>query len=124
MDPIWMGANGVFEIRKGMTTSQLVLTELGPDRPSIVDTTSRYIFKHYGKIEDSRIAVLGSEFAMIMLVTGNADAISAIRQDMVGIENETGISIIVKETPIRSKPKDILPYRIKITCLDHSGVVH
>ena len=64
-----------------METSQLVLTALGPDRPGIVDTISKYIFKHCGNIEDSRMVVLGSEFAMIMLVTGSADAISAIRQN-------------------------------------------
>ena len=64
-----------------MNTSQLVLTALGPDRPGIVDTISKYIFKHNGNIEDSRMTVLGSEFAMIMLISGSMDTISAIRQN-------------------------------------------
>ena len=107
-----------------METSQLVLTALGPDRPGIVDTISRYIFKHGGNIEDSRMAVLGSEFAMIMRVTGSRDAMAAIRQNKAEIENEAGISIVIKETRIRPKPKDIVPYRLTVTCLDHPGVVH
>ena len=107
-----------------MNTSQLVLTALGPDRPGIVDTISKYIFKHNGNIEDSRMAVLGSEFAMIMLISGSMETISAIRQNKSEIEKEGGISIVVKETRIRSKPKDIIPYKITVTCLDHPGVVH
>ena len=107
-----------------MPPSQLVLTALGPDRPGIVDTISKYIFKHHGNIEDSRMAVLGSEFAMIMLITGSRETISAIRRNAADIENETGISLVVKETRIRSKPKDIIPYKLTITCLDHPGVVH
>jgi glycine cleavage system transcriptional repressor len=107
-----------------MNTSQLVLTALGPDRPGIVDTISKYIFKHNGNIEDSRMAVLGSEFAMIMLISGSMDTISAIRQNKSEIEKEAGISIVVKETRIRSKPKGIIPYKITVTCLDHPGVVH
>jgi len=107
-----------------MDRSQLVLTALGPDRPGIVDTISKYIFKHNGNIEDSRMAVLGSEFAMIMLIAGSADTIAAIRQNTAEIEDEAGISIIVKETRVRPKPKDIVPYKITVTCLDHPGVVH
>ena len=107
-----------------MEESQLVLTALGPDRPGIVDTISKYIFKHSGNIEDSRMAVLGSEFAMIMLITGGKDTISAIRQNAAEIENEAGISIVVKETRIRPKPKEIVQYKITVTCLDHPGVVH
>ena len=107
-----------------MDTSQLVLTALGPDRPGIVDTISKYIFKHSGNIEDSRMVVLGSEFAMIMLITGSRDTIAAIRQNTAEIENEAGISIVVKETRIRPKQKDIVPYKITVTCLDHPGIVH
>ena len=106
-----------------METSQLVLTALGPDRPGIVDTISKYIFKHNGNIEDSRMAVLGSEFAMIMLITGGRDTIAAIRENTAEIEDQAGISIVVKETRIRSKPKDIVPYKITVTCLDHPGIV-
>ena len=107
-----------------MEESQLVLTALGPDRPGIVDTISKYIFKHGGNIEDSKMAVLGCEFAMIMLITGSTDTISAIRQNTAEIEAEAGISIVVKETHIKPKPKDIVPYKITMTCLDHPGVVH
>ena len=106
-----------------MDKTQLVLTALGPDRPGIVDIISKYIFQQNGNIEDSRMAVLGSEFAMIMLITGSSDSIAAICRNAKEIEHETGISIVVKETRIKPKPKDIIPYKITVTCLDHPGVV-
>ena len=47
---------------------QLVITALGDDRPGIVDELSNALFKHKLNIEDSRMSVLGGEFAVLLLV--------------------------------------------------------
>jgi glycine cleavage system transcriptional repressor len=107
-----------------MTTTQLVMTALGPDRPGIVDTISKHVFEHGGNIEDSRMAVLGSEFAMIMRITGSEVSMEQIQHNAAKLEHEAGVSIIFKRTSFPSKSKTSVLYKITVTCLDHPGVVH
>ncbi len=107
-----------------MTTSQLVMTALGPDRPGIVDTISKYVFEHGGNIEEARMAVLGSEFAMIMQISGSEASMERIRDNTPQLEKEAGVSIVFKKTSPPIKPRTSVPYKITVTCLDHPGVVH
>ena len=46
-------------------SEQLVITALGDDRPGIVDELSNALFRHNLNIEDSRMSVLGGEFAVL-----------------------------------------------------------
>ncbi|MBM3890900.1 MAG: glycine cleavage system protein R, partial [Verrucomicrobia bacterium] len=41
----------------------LVVSAVGQDRPGIVDRISEFILDHDCNIEDSRMAILGGEFA-------------------------------------------------------------
>ncbi|MCK5262904.1 MAG: glycine cleavage system protein R, partial [Gammaproteobacteria bacterium] len=50
---------------------KLVITALGADRPGIVDELSNTLLTHQLNIEDSRMSVLGGEFAILLLVTGS-----------------------------------------------------
>ena len=47
----------------------VVLTAVGPDRPGLVNQLSSLIREAGASIEDSRMAILGGEFAMILLVS-------------------------------------------------------
>ena len=60
-----------------MPTEYIVLTSIGADRPGLVDTVSEYVYSRGGNVEASRAATLGGEFAMIMLVSGEADAVGS-----------------------------------------------
>ena len=65
---------------QGMSTERhLVLSALGPDRPGIVAEVTSYVTERGGNIEDSRMAVLGGEFGVMMLVSGTADEIARSR---------------------------------------------
>ncbi|MCK4709738.1 MAG: glycine cleavage system protein R, partial [Gammaproteobacteria bacterium] len=46
---------------------QLVLSALGTDQPGLVDKISRHILDLKLNIEDSRMSVLGGEFAIMLL---------------------------------------------------------
>jgi glycine cleavage system transcriptional repressor len=107
-----------------MERTQLVMTALGQDRTGIVDTISKYVFQYGGNIEDTRMTVLGSEFAMIMLISGSKNAIEDIQHNLSQIEKEAAVSIVLKKTTGHLKPKNTVPYKITVTCLDHPGVVH
>ena len=48
----------------------LVISALGKDHPGIVNTLTKTILNHGCNIVDSRMTVLGGEFAIIMLISG------------------------------------------------------
>ncbi len=48
--------------------SYLVLTAVGPDRPGLVSEISSLVLAAGANLEDSRMAILGGEFALLVLV--------------------------------------------------------
>ena len=46
----------------------VVLTAVGPDRPGLVNALASLIRDAGANIEDSRMAILGGEFAVILLI--------------------------------------------------------
>ncbi len=54
--------------------SYLVLTAVGPDRPGLVSEISSMVLSAGANLEDSRMAILGGEFALLVLVSGDEKA--------------------------------------------------
>jgi len=102
----------------------LVLTAVGPDRPGLVNELSSLIGAAGANLEDSRMAILGGEFAVILLVSGSADALDRIRQASAQFESELGLRCMLKETSPAHPPADYLLYRIDVTGVDRPGIVH
>src|SRR6266481_3460631 len=46
----------------------VAVTAVGADRPGIVAAVSRVLYDIGGNIEDSRMAILGGHFAMVLIV--------------------------------------------------------
>jgi glycine cleavage system regulatory protein len=57
----------------------LILTAIGPDQVGLVQRISEFISRHACNIEDSKMAVFCGEFAVIMLITGEADNLANIQ---------------------------------------------
>ncbi len=55
-----------------------VLTAIGADRPGLVDEVSAYVLERGGNLEDSRMVNLHGQFAMMLLVSGDEDAIDRL----------------------------------------------
>jgi glycine cleavage system transcriptional repressor len=100
----------------------VVLTAVGPDRPGLVNEISALIRTAGANLEDSRMAILGGEFAIILLIAGAADAIERVKQIGAQLEGELKLRCILKETS-RSVPTDYLPYRIQVSGADRPGIV-
>ena len=101
----------------------VVLTAVGPDRPGLVNEMSSLIRTAGANLEDSRMAVLGGEFAIILLISGEADAIERVKQIGARLESESKLHCILKETTRVAAPTDYLPYRIKVSGADRPGIV-
>lgn len=105
-------------------TTKLVISALASDRPGIVDELSNLIYKHNLNIEDSRMTVLGGEFAILLLVSGIQDDINELNKQSVDIENALEMRLLIKETSGDFSGDNCLPYLVEVAALDHPGIVH
>jgi len=101
----------------------LVISALGPDHPGIVDTLSGAILDHGCNIVDSRMTVLGGEFAILLMVEGPWNTLAKVEGALPELENELGMTIIAKRTEGRAQGQNLLPYAVEVVALDHPGIV-
>ncbi|MDC7238876.1 MAG: amino acid-binding protein [Spirochaetales bacterium] len=107
-----------------MNNNLAVLTAVGPDRIGIVDDLSAEIEKKNGNIRESRMSVLGGEFAIIMLISGEKRAISGLMSDIDGMESKTGLRIEMKPTDRPDHEITGIPYNLTCVSLDGPGLIH
>jgi glycine cleavage system transcriptional repressor len=104
-------------------TSHVVLTAVGPDRPGLVRAISSVVLGATASVEDSRMAILGGEFALIMLVSGTEAAVARVERELAGLEAELGLEFVFKRTKTEPMRK-VLPHAIQVTGVDRPGIVH
>lgn len=97
-----------------------VLTLTGPDRIGIVEEFTRLVLDRGGNVETSRMARLGGEFAVLMLVSipDGKDA------DFSGLaDGRYKVTVVPANMDIRSY-SGWSPYRIRVDGADHEGIIH
>ncbi len=105
-------------------TKYIVITAVGADRPGIVHTCSR-AFKDCGcNIEDSRMSVLGGEFAMITLLSGSWDSLAKVDDVLPRLQKELDLRFTAKRTDEKVRKQTAMPYGIEVVSIDHPGIVH
>lgn len=102
----------------------LVISALGDDRPGIVNDLSAAILEYGCNIADSRMSVLGGEFALILLVSGKWDAIAKLEQALPSLGSRNNLIISSKRTEPRKTDRPLIPYEIEVVSMDHPGIVH
>ncbi|MDO6708453.1 MULTISPECIES: glycine cleavage system protein R [unclassified Photobacterium] len=76
----------------------LVITAIGTDRPGITDEITRHISQSGCNIEDSRLAIFGSEFTFILLLSGTASAISRVEATLPLQAQQLDLLTMMKRT--------------------------
>jgi len=104
-------------------TTKLVISALGADRPGIVDELSRFIYKNQLNIEDSRMTVLGGEFAVLLLISGDDTSVETFHQKIADIEQSLNMKLLVKTTSASSNNTNAIPYSVEVAALDQPGIV-
>ena len=106
------------------STQSLVISALGKDQPGIVNNITAPITEIGCNIADSRMTILGGEFAILMMVEGPWNAISKLEQQLPSLGEKLGLTIISKRTEATGEKQDILPYAVSVVSLDHPGIVN
>ncbi len=101
----------------------LAVSAVGSDRTGIVHDLARVITDCGGNISESRMANLGSEFAMLLLVSGNWHSLAKLETELKKLADASDLTIHIKRTEPRGQRTDMVPYSIDAVCLDQSGVV-
>ncbi len=105
-------------------SKHLVITAVGDDRPGIVNDLTKHISGSGCNIADSRMSILGGEFALILLLSGNWSDIAKIEESLPRAANELGLSVTIKRTEPRSHQGNLLNYHVDALAMDQPGLVH
>ena len=101
-----------------------VISALGTDRPGIVNELSKTILDSGCNVEDSRMTVLGGEFALVLMVSGHWGAITRLERQLPPLEKKLELTILAKHTEPRTSAQDRVPYAVDVAAMDHPGIVH
>lgn len=104
-------------------STKLVISALGEDRPGIVDELSNIVYTHNLNIEDSRMSVLGGEFAVLLLISGEQSDIDKLQSQVADIEQALQMKLLLKPTTDSGTVADTIPYAVEVAALDHPGIV-
>lgn len=102
-----------------------VLTLTGPDRIGFVDEVTGLLLERGGNVETSRMARLGGEFAILMLVTIPTDQLPRLENDLEGlVARGYKVTTTPVEQTLYESHTGWLPYRIEVQGADHEGIIH
>jgi glycine cleavage system transcriptional repressor len=106
--------------------SYVVFSSMGPDRAGLAKEISEFFTARGINIERSRGCVLGNEFGMIILTSGNTQDIERLIGDLDSLKQKTGLEVYVRKTkaPSHREALPAIPYKLLATSLDHPGIVH
>ena len=79
-------------------TQLIVLSAVGTDRPGVVKDISKAILDCGGNIEESRMAALGAEFAVLLLISGNWHTLTKLEKALDDLKEKDGLTITIKKT--------------------------
>ena len=103
----------------------ILVTAVGEDRPGIVSHLAEVITRHGANLEDSRMTVLGGEFAAIALVTVTENKLPQLLKDLEQLTKDK-IHVTTRKTkaPNGEQYKNHSAFQISLTGADHEGIVH
>lgn len=101
----------------------MVLSAMGEDRVGLVEELSDRISGALLNIEDSRMALLGGEFSIIMLLSGETGRLEAVQSGLGEWEKALGLSLRIKKTSPPSQEEG-QTYKLETVSPDSQGLVH
>ena len=101
----------------------IVLSAVGTDRTGVIQDITKVILACGGNIEESRMATLGTEFAMLMLVSGNWHTLTRLEKELEKLSDHDNLTIAIRKTEAQGLKQDRIPYAVDVFSLDQQGIV-
>ena len=105
-----------------------ILSAIGTDRPGLVAELAQLIYDCDANLEDSRMTILGSDFAVILL--GSSATPEAVDRLAIGakhLERDHGLTILLRTLEAGRRPSIPAPgtklYRVEAVGEDRAGIV-
>lgn len=103
--------------------TQMVLFAIGPDKPGLVKEITAVIHESGGNLEDSRMASLAGDFALIVLFSGNNDAIDSVKKRCAQLESKLNITTQFKISTQKTDTGENSDFQFEATGHDQPGIV-
>ncbi len=105
-----------------------ILSAIGSDRPGLVADLAQLVFDCDANLEDSRMTILGTDFAVILLCSSaDKDATERIAVGAKRLERDHGLTILLRPLEGGKRPPVPAPdtklYRIEAVGEDRAGIV-
>jgi glycine cleavage system transcriptional repressor len=105
-----------------------ILSAIGRDRPGLVAELARLIYDCEANLEDSRMTILGSDFAVILLCSaGAADVGGRLAVGAKRLEREHGLTILLRHLEDGPRPAVPAPgtalFHVRAAGEDKAGIV-
>jgi glycine cleavage system transcriptional repressor len=106
----------------------IIVSAVGRDRPGIVADLAQLVFDCEANLEDSRMTLLGNEFAAILLCSGTAESLEQrLAAGARRLEWENRLTVFIR--PLEGEPRPAVPapgtrlFRVETQGMDRAGIV-
>ena len=106
-----------------MTHHSLVCA-VGADRTGLVREVTDTVLSCGCNITESRMATLGSEFAMLILVSGNWHTLGKLESELAALCEGGDLQITMRQTQPGERGENLIPYAVDLISLDQPGIVN
>ena len=103
--------------------AKAVIATIGEDRPGLVNELSQLVLEIGLNIEDSRMSVLGGEFAVLMSVAGAESDLATLATRIRDHAETSGLMYLFRRTGERTT-KAAHSLSVRVEAVDHPGIVH
>lgn len=102
--------------------AELAVTAIGADRPGIIARVTEVLYDHGGNLEDSSMTILAGHFAIMLLVSTDADP-AALERDL--IERTADLGLVVSVRPVgEGAESPPATHVLSVYGSDRPGIVH
>ena len=100
----------------------LVITAIGSDRPGVCNQVVHLVTQAGCNIVDSRIALFGNEFTLIMLIAGNMSSITRVETTLPLLGQELDLITVMKRTSPHQEPEHCYTVEVFVESEDKMGL--
>mgnify|MGYP001823492311 CR=1 FL=1 len=108
-------------------TKRYIMAAFSQDRPGVVADITGLLFENGCNLEDSSMANIMHEFAILLLFSGNGDGLEGkLAEDCRTMEKEKGITAYIKavESEEEKNPEPYSRKTITVEGIDQTGIVY